>query len=143
MQENWLVNMIDAMHMFFFCLINYKLHNKGAEELKVLILYQAQVRREWHCQIKNPLKAGIFNIYLVDDKVLRTLKNQIYNVRRNAIINGGFAFTIQKKTKANERIIFQYSYIYFNSEPSVHYFVLIYRWVGLLQHLINWDITIL
>lgn len=91
-QENWPVNMIDAMHAFFFRLTNHKLRNDGPEGLKVLILYQAWVRREWHRQIKNPPKVGIFDIGLIDDKVLRTLKDQIYDSKRSALMSGEFSF---------------------------------------------------
>lgn len=87
-QENWPINMIDAIHTFFFCLTNHKLRNNGHEGLKVLILYQARVKREWHRQIKNLPKVGIFDIGLIDDKVLRTLKNQIYDVKRSTLMNG-------------------------------------------------------
>lgn len=80
--------MVDAMHTFFFRLTNHKLHNEGADGLKVLTLYQARIRREWHRQIKNPPRAGIFDIGLIDDRVLRTLKDQVYDSKRNAAIAG-------------------------------------------------------
>lgn len=87
-QEGWPGNMIDAMHTFFFRLTNHKLRNKGGDGLKVLTLYQARIRREWHRQIKNPPKAGIFNIGLIDDRVLKTLKDQVYDVKRNVLLAG-------------------------------------------------------
>lgn len=88
--------MIDAMHAFFFHLTNHKLRNEGLNGLKVLILYQARVRRKWHRQIKNPPKAGIFDIGLIDDKVLRTLKDQIYDLKRSTIISDEWKMWIWK-----------------------------------------------
>ncbi|KAG6883750.1 hypothetical protein C0993_004031 [Termitomyces sp. T159_Od127] len=64
--KKWPVNMMEAMHAFFFHLTNHKLCNEGVDDLKVLILYQARVRREWHCQIKNSPHNGIFNIGIRD-----------------------------------------------------------------------------
>ncbi|KAG6877507.1 hypothetical protein C0993_006563 [Termitomyces sp. T159_Od127] len=86
--KKWPVNMIEAMHAFFFHLTNYKLRNKGADGLKVLILYQARVMWEWHHQIKNPPCNGIFDIGIIDSYALRTLKDQVCDAKRNALLAG-------------------------------------------------------
>ncbi|KAG6881796.1 hypothetical protein C0993_012771 [Termitomyces sp. T159_Od127] len=86
--EKWPVNMIEAMHAFFFHLTNHKLRNKGVDGLKVLILYQARIRREWHRQIKNPPRDGIFDIGMIDGRTLRTLKDQVYDAKRSALLAG-------------------------------------------------------
>ncbi|KAG6884163.1 hypothetical protein C0993_000792 [Termitomyces sp. T159_Od127] len=87
--EKWPVNMIEAMHAFFFHLTNHKLRNKGADGLRVLILYQARIRREWHRQIKNPPCDGIFDIGMIDGHTLRTLKDQVYDAKRSALLAEG------------------------------------------------------
>lgn len=87
-QKRWPRNMINAMHTFFFHLTNHKLYNEGGNGLKMLMLYQACVRREWHQQIKNPPQAGIFNIGIINDRVLRILKDQVYDAKQNTTIAG-------------------------------------------------------
>ncbi|KAG6896928.1 hypothetical protein C0992_005193 [Termitomyces sp. T32_za158] len=87
-QENWPRSMIDAMHTFFFRLTHHRLRTEGATGNRVLLLYQARVRKEWHRQIKNPPKDGIFDVGVIDDRLLRTLKDEVFDQRREASLAG-------------------------------------------------------
>ncbi|KAG6889803.1 hypothetical protein C0992_003992 [Termitomyces sp. T32_za158] len=87
-QEKWPSVMVDVMHSFFFRLTHHKLRNEGAEGNQVLLMYQARARREWHRQLKNPPKDGIFDIGLIDDGYLRSLKDQLYDSKRKLIMAG-------------------------------------------------------
>ncbi|KAG6867560.1 hypothetical protein C0993_001133, partial [Termitomyces sp. T159_Od127] len=100
--KRWPVNMIEAMHSFFFHLTNHKLQNEGVDGIKVLILYQARVRREWHRQIKNPPRDGIFDIGVIDDRALRTLKDQVYDAKRSAILAGESTGSSEKCPQSNK-----------------------------------------
>lgn len=80
--------MIDAMHTFFFRLMHHKLRNEGEEGNKVLLMYQARARQEWHRQLKNPPKDGIFDLGLIDERFLWTLKDQLYDIKRKTLMAG-------------------------------------------------------
>ncbi|KAG6889573.1 hypothetical protein C0992_004681 [Termitomyces sp. T32_za158] len=87
-QEKWPKSMVDAMHTFFFRLTHHRLRTEGVTGSKVLLLYQARVRREWHRQIKNPPRDGIFDVGLIDERLLRTIKDEVFEQRREASLAG-------------------------------------------------------
>ncbi|KAG6884658.1 hypothetical protein C0992_005943 [Termitomyces sp. T32_za158] len=102
-QENWPRSMIDAMHTFFFRLTHHRLRTEGATGSRILLLYQARVRKEWHRQIRNPPKDGIFDIGIIDERLLRTLKDEVFDLRREATLAGQYSlkFSVYPETDSS------------------------------------------
>ena len=77
-KAGWPQKHVDALAHFFIALESSPFRGRTHGE-KILITYQAKVRRHWHDQLKLD-DGGGFNIALIDNKLLETISNELWDV---------------------------------------------------------------
>jgi hypothetical protein len=77
-KAGWPQKHVDALAHFFIALESSAFCARTHGE-KILITYQARVRRHWHDQLKHE-SGTAFNIALIDDSLLETISNEMWDV---------------------------------------------------------------
>jgi hypothetical protein len=77
-KAGWPPKHIDALAHFFIALEASPFRGRSHGE-KILITYQARVRRHWHDRLKQEGDGG-FNIAIIDLSLLETISNEIWDV---------------------------------------------------------------
>ena len=76
-KADWPVKHISALAHFFIGLESSPYRTRACGE-KILLTYQARVRRHWHDTLKQE-RGDAFNIVLIDDSLMESISNEIWN----------------------------------------------------------------
>ncbi len=83
-ESGWPSEYTEALATFFMNLENHKrLQDEGGEA--IILAYQAQVRRDWHCALKDPSGVEAFDISIINETLLDSFATKLTESRNRVL----------------------------------------------------------
>ena len=84
-ETGWLKDHIVALATFYLNLENHPKHQEPDGDA-VLLAYQAQVRCEWHIQLKNTTGEPAFDISFINDDLVKKISVKMWNATKTQLV---------------------------------------------------------
>ncbi|KAM6489092.1 hypothetical protein JOM56_013779 [Amanita muscaria] len=82
----WDVTYVRALASFYVALESHPRRRQGTNGDKVLLLYQAEVRREWFQQLTQERIQTVFDISIINEERLRRIDEALYTIERDQVM---------------------------------------------------------
>jgi hypothetical protein len=84
---SWDIAYVRALASFYVALESHPRRRQGVNGDKVLLLYQAEVRREWFQQLTQERIQTVFDISIINEERLRHIDEASYITERDQVMS--------------------------------------------------------